>query len=1092
MKLWKLKRGPHIGNPLVMQTWRIMKLIVVLMISGCLTASATGFGQMVTLSANNVSLDKAFRQIKKQTGYSFLYTESQLKDFNRVTVHLKNVPLENALQACFENQPFSYVIIDKTIVVKTINTPQTDNIRITGRVTDANGNALSGASIRIKGSDAGTSTATDGSFSLNVQQTEFVLQVSFVDYETKEITVNSEQTSLLIVLKKKESELNEVVVVGYGSQKKKDVTGSLATISSKDLENRSNSQFGYSIEGKAAGVQVIRSSGQPQAGFSIRIRGTSSITAGSDPLYIVDGVPMEGINDINPSDIDNITILKDASSAAIYGNRGANGVVLVTTKRGKAQKLKLNFNTSLTLSEPWKKLDVLNSSQFKDLATEMGKTTDWNKYNANTNWQDEVFRNALSQNYQLSATGGTKSTSYYISGAIVNQNGIVLNNNLKRATFKANLDQQITKFLKGGISFAYSNWKDRDIPENYGNGVIARLLTTVPIIGLRDLDDPRMYARSPFLNDLENPVSSVYQPDHLYKSNRYSGNAYLEAEVVKGLKLKSLFGFENLKSRYTSFQDTVQTRYGRTMHGLATDNNYKFTSWISENTINYNTKIKDHSIAALAGFIISRQNTNNLYRSSVDFRNAKPGDQSVDGGAIQSIPVKEINPVSSVAFIGRLNYNYKEKYFLTTNFRRDGSGKFAPGHKWGSFPSFSAGWRISEENFFSRSQNVISELKLRAGWGIVGNDAVPANARFGIVDTTSSKYLINNQVHSAYVPGSLENVDLTWEKTKQLDIGIDLGLFQNRLLITADYYNKRTTDMLLAVPIPTSTGYASAWQNAGSLSNKGFEFSFHSKNIMHNNFRWSSDFNISFNRNKVLNIVGTQLVVGTINVLGSDYNTALVEEGQPLGSFYGKFSQGVDPATGNIIFLKNFDGSADSVGIIGYATPKFTFGFTNTLSWNNFTLDIFFQGVSGNKVMDATRILTESMALAVNQSSSVLNRWKKPGDNTDMPGVSPNNWDNSLPSSRFIENGSYLRLKSLTLGYKLPEALINKIKLSRCFIYLTAENLLTFTNYKGFDPELSAFSGKSNSTTDQNAAPGVDYGTYPQSRDFIFGINISF
>lgn len=298
--------------------------------------------------------------------------------------------------------------------------------------------------------------------------------------------------------------------------------------------------------------------------------------------------------------------------------------------------------------------------------------------------------------------------------------------------------------------------------------------------------------------------------------------------------------------------------------------------------------------------------------------------------------------------------------------------------------------------------------------------------------------------------------------------------------------------MLLAVPIPTSTGYASAWQNAGSLSNKGFEFSFHSKNIMHNNFRWSSDFNISFNRNKVLNIVGTQLVVGTINVLGSDYNTALVEEGQPLGSFYGKFSQGVDPATGNIIFLKNFDGSADSVGIIGYATPKFTFGFTNTLSWNNFTLDIFFQGVSGNKVMDATRILTESMALAVNQSSSVLNRWKKPGDNTDMPGVSPNNWDNSLPSSRFIENGSYLRLKSLTLGYKLPEALINKIKLSRCFIYLTAENLLTFTNYKGFDPELSAFSGKSNSTTDQNAAPGVDYGTYPQSRDFIFGINISF
>ncbi len=1094
MKLQTLKGVPADDGLLFTKTWRIMKLLAILMISGCLTASATGFGQMVTISERNASLEKAFRLIKKQTGYSFLYTESQLQFFNRISIHFTNAPLDEVLKACFENQPFSYAIIDKTIVVKAIDVApgQTADIKVSGKVTDANGNPLAGASVRVKGGDMGTSTATDGSFVLNVPQAEFVLVVSFVDYETKEITVTKSQSSLQIVLKKKESELNEVVVVGYGSQKKKDVTGSLATISSKDLDNRSNSQFGYSIEGKAAGVQVVRSSGQPQAGFSIRIRGTSSITAGSDPLYIVDGVPMEGINDINPSDIESITILKDASSAAIYGNRGANGVVLVTTKRGKDQRLKLGFNTSLTVSEPWRKLDVLNSAQFKDLATEMGRTTDWNKYNANTNWQDEVFRKAFSQNYQLSATGGTKSTTYYVSGAVLNQNGIVLNNSVKRATVKANVDQQITKFLKAGVSFAYSNWKDRDIPENYTNGVIARLLTTVPIIGLRDLDDPRMYARSPFLNDLENPLSSVYQPDHIYKSNRYSGNVYIEAEVIKGLKLKSLFGFEDSKSRYTAFQDTVQTRYGRTMHGLAWDNKYKFTSWISENTINYNKKIKDHSIAALAGFIVSRQNTNNLYRSSVNFSNAKPGDQSVDGGAVRAIPVKEINPVSSVAFIGRLNYNYKEKYYLTTNFRRDGSGKFAPGHKWGSFPSFSAGWRISEEDFFNKNENFISELKLRAGWGIVGNDAVPANARFGIVDTTSAKYLINNQLHSAYVPNSLENVDLTWEKTKQVDIGIDLGLFHDRLLITADYYNKRTTNMLLAVPIPTSTGYGSAWQNAGSLSNRGVEFSFNSKNIVHNNFKWSSDFNISFNRNKVLNIVGTQLVVGSINVLGSDYNTALVKEGEPLGSFYGKFSKGVDPATGNIIFLQTADGSADSVGITGYANPRFTYGFTNSITWKNFSLDIFFQGVSGNKVMDATRILTESMALAVNQSTAVLRRWKNPGDITDIPGASPNNWDNSLPSTRFIENGSYLRLKSLTIGYKLPETLINKIKMSRCFIYLTSENLLTFTKYKGFDPELSAFSGKSNSTTDQNAAPGVDYGTYPQSRDFIIGINLSF
>lgn len=1096
---------PGIGLPFS-KLFRIMRLTAILLTTACMHLYATGFSQKVTIEVKNSSLKSVFKTITGQIGYGVLYNNYLLNDSHPVTISANNISLVDFLDALLIDQPLSFEIRHdiKTIILsrkkKTAtkisnNEGYVANIiktrRITGQVMDTDGKPIIGVSVVIKNRDqSGTTTDNAGEFSIMADDGDELI-ISSIGYKSKTIEIKG-QSSLKVTLELDINNMNELVVIGYGSQKKKDVTGSLSTISSKDLENRNNSQFGYSIEGKAAGVQVVRSSGQPQAGFSIRIRGTSSITAGSDPLYIVDGVPMEGINDINPSDIDNITILKDASSAAIYGNRGANGVVLVTTKRGKKQKFNLNFNSSLTISQPWQKLEVLNSSQFKELATEIGKTTDWKKYNANTNWQDEVFRNALSQNYQLSATGGTKSTSYYISGALVNQNGIVLNNNIKRATIKANLDQQITKFLKGGISFAYSNWKDRDVPENYGNGVIARLLTTVPIIGIRDTNDPRMYARSPFLNDIENPVSTVYQPDHTYKSNRYSGNAYLEAQIITGLKIKSLFGFENLKSRYTSFQDTVQTRYGRTMHGLATDNNYRFKSWISENTINYNTKINNHNINALAGFIISRQNTNNLYRSSVDFRNAKPGDQSVEGGAIKSIPTKEINPVSSLAFIGRLNYNYKEKYFLTTNFRRDGSGKFAPGHKWGSFPSFSAGWRISEESFFNKNEKFISELKLRAGWGIVGNDAVPSNARFGIVDTTSSKYLINNQIHSAYVPASLENVDLTWEKTKQLDLGIDLGLFQNRLLFTADYYDKKTTNMLLAVPIPTTTGYASAWQNAGSLRNRGYEFSLHSKNVQRNNFNWNSDFNISFNKNEVLNIVGTQLVVGTINVLGSNYNTAIVEEGQPLGSFYGKYSQGVDPQTGNIIFLKNFDNSADSVGIIGYATPKFIYGFTNSINWKNFSLDIFLQGVNGNKVMNATRILTESMALAVNQSSSVLNRWRKPGDKTDIPGVSPNNWDNSLPSTRYIEDGSYLRLKSLTLGYSIPKRITNKLKMNKAFFYFTSENLLTFTRYKGFDPELSAFSGKSNSTTDQNSAPGVDFGTYPQSRDFIIGVNISF
>jgi len=1083
----------------ITKTLRIMKFTAIFLFAVCLSAGARSYSQTVTISEKNAPLTKIFKQIKKQTGYSFLVTESQLSSAERVTLTVKDVPLEQVLNICFSNQPFNYSIIEKTIVVKPreVIAPITTVARatvidISGRITDADGKPLAGASIKIKGSNTGTTTDANGEFTLRSVDKNTVLIVSYVGYQSIQITPGDQQT-INIKLQKADNGLDEVVVIGYGTQKKKDLTGAVATMSSKDLENRPNSQFGYAIEGKAAGVQIIRSSGQPQAGFSIRVRGTSSITSGSDPLYIVDGVPTENTNDINPADIESITVLKDASSAAIYGNKGANGVVLITTKRGKNQKVKIGFNTSLAISQPWKKMNVLNSSEFKDLATDMGATTDWNKYNANTNWQDEVFRNAVSQNYQLYAAGGTKKTGYYVSGSLLNQNGIVLNNNVKRGTLKANIDHQLTKLLKIGTSLAYDNWKDRNVEENQRNGVIARLYTTVPIIGIRDPSDPEMYARSPFINDLENPVSTVYQPDHIFSNNRYHGNVYAEAEIAKGLKLKSLFGFEKSEGLFTSFLDTLQTRYGKSQHGIAVKNKYDYKYWISENTVNYTRKIQNHSIAALGGFIVSRGTHDDLYRSATDFRSAPAGDNSVDAGAIKAIPSPNYLRESNASFIGRLNYNYHDKYFLTSNFRADGSGKFAEKNRWGYFPSFSAGWRLSQEDFFSKSNNpFISDLKIRAGWGIVGNDNIPAYSRYGLVDTISYKYLVGGGAQTAFVPQSLENSDLKWEKTSQFDIGIDLSLLRNRISLTADYYNKKTTDMLLAVPIPTSTGFSIAWQNAGSIENKGFEFTLSTKNIVSSTVKWNTDFNISFNRNKVLNIVGTTLAVGGINPAGDDFYTALVQEGKPLGSFYGKISQGVDPATGNIKFLQTKNNSSDSIGIIGNANPKFMYGLSNSISYGNFTLDIFFQGVYGNQILNATRILTESMSLVMNQSATVVDRWKNPGDVTTIPKVTPSDWSNSNPSTRYLESGSYLRLKSLTIGYNLPKTVISKMKMSRFMVYATGENLLTFTKYSGFDPEVSAFSARAQSKTNQNTAPGVDFGTYPQSRDFILGVNITF
>lgn len=966
------------------------------------------------------------------------------------------------------------------------------NITVKGTVKSNDGTTLPGVSIVVKGTTTGTTSAANGSYSLQAPS-KGVLVFSFIGFETSEIPVAG-NSQLDVILKESATNLSEVVVMGYGTQQKKDVTGAVAVVSSKDLKDRPNTQFGYSLEGKAAGVQVIRSSGQPQAGFSIRIRGTSSITSGSDPIYIVDGVQTYNTSEINPSDIESFTVLKDASSAAIYGSSGANGVVLITTKRGKNQKLKLDFNTSLTLSKAWKKMDVLSGSEFKDLAIEMGETSDeefWNKYNANTDWQDEVFRNALSQNYQLSATGGTKKTSYYISGSYVDQNGIVLNNSIKRSTVKANVDHQLTSFLKLGTSISYDNWKDVDVSEGNRNGVITRLYTSIPNIGIRDADNPETYARSPFINDLENPISTVYQPEHLYKNNRYHGNVFAEAEVIDGLKLKSLFGFENTSGIYTSFQDSVQTRYGKSMGGLAAENTYKYKYWVSENTASYNKIIENHSLSALAGFIVSREKTDNLYRSSRDFSQAVNGDQSVDGGAFQSPPIPYFVQKSHVSFIGRINYSYNDKYFITSNFRADGSGQFSSENRWGYFPSFSTGWRISQEDFMKNS-SAVSELKIRAGWGIVGNDRAQPYAWYGIVDTISNKYLLGGITHTTFTPSTLENTDLRWEKTSQFNIGIDLGLIENRLFFTADYYYKKTSDILLEVPQPTSTGFTTALQNAGSLENKGFELQISSKNVVSSNFRWNTDFNISFNKNKVLSIIGNTIHSGGINPAGDDFNTAVVQEGEPLGSFFGKFSEGVDPATGDMIFRKTADGSADSVGIIGNANPKFIYGLTNSFTYKNFTLDIFLQGVYGNQILNATKILTESMALTMNQSATVLNRWQTPGDITDIPRVTPNDWANSNPSTRYLEDGSYLRVKSVTLGYNFNPEALQKIHITRFMIFVTAENLLTFTKYTGFDPEVSVFSSNGQDATNQNTALGVDYGTYPQSRDIVAGIKISF
>ncbi len=1096
-----MKKKPDRNSSVSVRTFQKLLLTMKLIFLITFLTAVQVFGSVysqntrLSLSVEDKSMREVFKLIEQESNFRFFYNDEFNELNKKVNIDVTDSKIDDILTAMLDRSEVTYRILDNNLIVITPieeTLPQAGTIK--GKVVDAaTGEPVAGANIVIEGTVTGTISGSDGGFTIVATKADAVLVVSFIGMITQRIPVENQQF-ITVSLNSDVARLEEVVVTGYGSQKKKDVTGAIAVISAKELDSRPAMQFGSALEGKAAGIQVIRPSGQPQAGFSIKIRGTSSITSGSDPLYIVDGVQTYNVNEINPNDIESFTVLKDASSAAIYGSSGANGVVLITTKRGKNQNTQVNFSTSMMSSRAWKKLKVLNSSQFKDLALELGlPSIDWNYYNANTDWQDLSFRNAFTQNYQLSVQGGNEKTDFYVSGSVVNQEGIIINNSVKRATFKVNLDHKVSDFFKIGTSIAYDRWTDVSVPENDRNGIIMRMLDYVPIVGVWDKQYPNQYAVNPFIPDLENPVSTAYQPEQNYDHNRFHGNAFGELSLLKNLKFKSLLGYEHSNGIYTSFQNPTQTSYGRSMDGLASESHDDYNYWVSENTLNFNQKFGDHDFSVLGGFIASRESNRDLSIGSHGF-GGSTAITTVTAGTVQSVPQISIYEKSHAAFIGRLNYAYKDKYLLTSNFRADGSGQFSSKNRWGYFPSFSLGWRISRESFFENI-TFINDLKLRAGWGIVGNDRANPYAWYGLVNPAA--YITGGTVINAYVPGTLENTALKWEKTAQYNIGLDIAFLQSRIAFSADYYKKKTTDLLLYVPVPASVGIPGnvALQNAGSLQNSGFEFQITSRNIVKGDFTWTTDFNINFNKNKVLDVVGTVIHSGAINPAGTTYNLSIVKQGQPLGLFYGYISEGVDPQTGMIVYKDNDGSSGISDGdktIIGNANPDFTYGLTNSFSYKNFTLDIFLQGVQGNDIFNATKMLTESMRLGMNQSADVLNRWKQAGDVTDIPKAVKDDVTNSQPSTRYIENGSYLRLKSLTLSYNLPKNLLDKFKISRLQVFATAENLLTFTGYSGFDPEVSAFNASGQDNTSKNTAPGVDYGTYPQSRDFIIGLNVTF
>ncbi len=955
---------------------------------------------------------------------------------------------------------------------------------ISGKVTDESGSGLPGVTVQVKGTTTGTITDINGNYNLNISQG--VLRFSYIGFVTQEIPVTN-QTTINVVLVEETRQLNEVVIVGYGTQKKKDLTTAVAVVGEKEIKDRPLISAAQAMQGKAAGVQVIQPSGKPGAGLAVRVRGATSVLAGNEPLYVVDGVPTTDISGISPTDISSMSILKDASSAAIYGARAANGVVLITTKKGEAKNNVVSLNAYFGVSRLRKTIDVLKTKDYRNLMEERSPGSydpSWTNY---TNWSDEIFGTGYNQSYQLSASGGTDKFRYFASGGYMSEQGIVQPARFDRYSFRVNLDREVNSWLKLGSNITVLSLNSKDTPDNLSSGrggVIMSALNSPPFMHVYKTDGSGWFDPNPYQSSWDNPVAYMQGADQKSVDNKVLGSFNADIKLHPDLTLKSRFGVDLTGHKWDYYLDPFRTNYGRDQHGQGKSDRSTSSVWMWENTLDYAKKINQHNITGLVGSSVQKYGYYDSYLEGsnlpedVSIRtlwaaNTITGGTSREGWALAS-------------FFGRATYDYASKYYLTVSVREDGSSKLA--HHWGTMPSFSAGWRISSEKFM-QGIDFIDDLKLRGGWGMNGNqEGIPNYTRYGLV--SYYRYVLSTgekKTGPASYQSTYGNPDLKWETTAQTNLGFDLTMFNSRVTVNFDVYRKKTKDLLMNVQLPTYLPITSIQTNVGEIENKGMELNVNTINI-EKKLRWSTDFNISFNRNKVTDLKFTDIYMYGYTYSNNSY-VSIVRVGDPLGTFYGYIAEGVDPATGNMKYKDVNKNGIDDTGdrtVIGDAQPDFIFGFTNNLTYGRFDLNIFFQGSYGNDIYNATRIDLEGMFDSKNQSVAVLNRWTPENTDTDIPKVAKEgDTYNVRNSSRFIEDGSYVRLKSLTLSYRLITDKKTIKGINKASVYITGQNLLTFTNYSGFDPEVNAYGNSA-------AEMGIDYGTYPQSRSLVVGLNVEF
>ncbi|PPL00544.1 TonB-linked outer membrane protein, SusC/RagA family [Parapedobacter indicus] len=1118
------------------QLFRIMRITTLLLFIGAIHLSAATRSQTITLRVDQQSLPKVFESVESQTGFLIVYNDRFVKSAKPVTIVANRMPLEDFLQAVLTPQALTYQIKENTVLIsrlKKINSadaPPAVSMQqqrtLTGKVTDESGRPLAGVTVSVKGTSIAVTTDVSGEYRITIPSGASILVFTSIGFDSLEHPSDNRQT-VNASMKASVSDLDEVVVVGYGTVRKSDLTGSVASVKAEELQATPITSLDQGLVGRASGVMVTQTSGMPGAIASIRIRGSSSLQGGNEPLYVIDGFPiyngsgfgntggnarMSGLSAVNPSDIESIEILKDASATAIYGSRAANGVVLITTKKGKRGEDRITFDVNYGIQNVVRKIDVMNAYEYAQLVNEAymndglepvyddAKIAELRSNPTGTDWQEEVFQQAPTQSYQLNIAGGNDRTMYSVSGNYYSQDGVIRNSYFDRYQGRVNLERDVLKNVKIGTHLNISRTISNATRTDAGGqqGVVSAAMKFNPIQPVYSDETLGIYTPVNIPGIIyANPVASALERIHKSQTTRFLGDMFAEWAILPDLKAKVSFGTDLFNTKFDTY--VPAKIYESNGVANATITGGYNTNWLNENTLTWTKEINEvHNINVLGGLTFQRYMAEGFSGSSQGFVNDILGPNSLGSGSVYNQPSSDKTEWSLMSYLGRVNYGFKDRYLFSISGRVDGSSRFGANNKFAFFPSGSFAWRVIEEPFWQ--PGLLSDLKLRVSYGVTGNQEIGLYR--SLPTLTNNRYTIGRALVTGFFPNIIPNPDLKWERTGQFDVGVDVAFFDNRLRLTSDFYQKRTTDLIYDVTVPFVSGYGTSLQNIGSVVNNGWELAIEG-DPFRGDFSWSSSFNISFNRNKVLELGGESYKdVGTDDGHLKTGSVHRLIVGKPMGLFYGYQYDGLfrneeELAAGpagptNWLGGRRYkdisgpdgvpDGKVDATydrAVVGDPNPDFFGGFTNTFSYRGLELNVFLQYSYGNDIFNYNAMELELPSGGQNVYQGLVDRWTPQHPDAKYPKATTNR--SAVFSNVFIEDASYLKIKTITMSYTFSNL---KLKyLNRAKVYVTGQNLFAFTNYKGYDPEVS-YRGAS------NLEIGEDFGGYPMAKTFLLGVQI--